>query len=161
MDAVLRRAGESDLEHIKWGLYAAVTWDPTREIPPAEVVIEHAELARYHRDWMRPGDLGVVAERDGSVIGVAFCRLFSAEDHGHGYLDDETPEVAVAVAEGCRGGGIGTRLMEELADAARRSGSTRLSLSVDTKNPARRLYGRIGYRVISDDETGVRMVLDL
>ena len=36
---------------------------------------------------------------------------FHREDHGHGYVDDETPELAVAVWEGRRGEGTGTRLM--------------------------------------------------
>jgi ribosomal protein S18 acetylase RimI-like enzyme len=41
------------------------------------------------------------------------------------------------------------------------AGFTRLSLSVDALNPARRLYERAGYREVSADEDGVRMVLDL
>ncbi|MBP1632938.1 MAG: putative acetyltransferase [Acidobacteria bacterium] len=110
---------------------------------------------------MRPGDVGVVAESDGALLGVAFCRLFTSDDHGHGYVDDETPEVAVAVAEGYRGGGLGARLLNELAEAARRAGFLQLSLSVDSGNPARRLYRRLGYRTVSDDESGVRMVLAL
>jgi len=161
MSAVFRPADEGDLEHVKWALYTAVTWDPEGRVPPFEVTIDHPQLALYHRDWMRPGDVGVVAEREGTVVGVAFCRLFTADDHGHGYVDDETPEIAVAVAEGHRGDGLGRRLLDELAKAAREAGFVRLSLSVDTKNPARRLYTRLGYRTISDDDSGVRMVLDL
>jgi len=161
MSAVFRPADEGDLEHVKWALYTAVTWDPEGRVPPFEVTIDHPQLALYHRDWMRPGDVGVVAEREGTVVGVAFCRLFTADDHGHGYVDDETPEIAVAVAEGHRGDGLGRRLLDELAKAAREAGFVRLSLSVDTQNPARRLYARLGYRTISDDDSGVRMALDL
>ena len=161
MSAVFRPADEGDPEHVKWALYTAVTWDPERRVPPFEVTIDHPQLALYHRDWMRPGDIGVVAEREGTVVGVAFCRLFTADDHGHGYVDDETPEIAVAVAEGHRGDGLGRRLLDELAEAAREAGFVRLSLSVDTQNPARRLYARLGYRTIADDDGGVRMMLDL
>lgn len=161
MDVVFRRAGLDDLEHVKWALYTALAWDPERQLPPREVTLEHPEAARYHRDWGRPGDLGVIATTAGVVVGVAYCRLFGDDDHGHGYVDDRTPEVAVAVREGHRGRGLGARLMTELADAARAAGFSRLSLSVATDNPARRLYDRLGYREIAVDEHGVRMALEL
>jgi ribosomal protein S18 acetylase RimI-like enzyme len=154
----LRPATSADLEHVKRALYVAVAWNPERELPPYEFVIAHPELARYHEGWGRPGDLAVIAEADGEVIGVSSCRLFTAEDHGHGYVDDETPELAVAVWDGHRGEGIGSQLMAALEEAARAAGFTRLSLSVDTDNPAKRLYERLGYEELSVDESGVRML---
>jgi len=93
---------------------------------------------------------------------VAFFRLFTEDEHGHGYVDDETPELGIAVREDSRGEGIGTLLLAELAEQARSRGIIRLSLSVEPENPALRLYQRVGYVEISrDDERGVRMVLDL
>lgn len=156
-----RALTQDDVDHVKWALYEAVSWNPERQLPPYESLIEHPELARYHDGWGRPGDLGVVAELDGDLVGVAFCRLFTEADHGHGYVDEQTPELAVAVVDAHRGKGMGTRLMRELADAARNAGVTRLSLSVDAGNPALRLYERLGYRELARDEGGVRMVLDL
>lgn len=138
-----------------------MAWNPKRELPPREVTLEHPEAVRYHRDWGRRGDVGVIASAGEEIVGVAYCRLFTTEDHGHGYVDDETPELAVGVRVGWRGSGVGTRLLEELAAASREEGYRRLSLSVDTDNPARRLYERLGYREHSSDEDGVRMVLEL
>jgi ribosomal protein S18 acetylase RimI-like enzyme len=157
----LRRAGPEDADAIRWGLFEALAWNPLRELPPPEVTLEHPEAARYHRDWGRGGDVGVIASAGREIVGVAYCRLFTAEDHGHGYVDDETPELAVGVREGWRSSGLGTRLLNELAAAAREQGYRRLSLSVDNDNPARRLYERLGYREHSSDEDGVRMVLRL
>jgi ribosomal protein S18 acetylase RimI-like enzyme len=151
----------ADLEHVKWALFEAVSWNPERELPPFEVTIGHPELARYHRDWGRPGDAGVAAEGGGGVVGVAFYRLFTDDDHGHGYVDPETPELAVAVAPGHRGARIGARLMSDLAETARHAGIARLSLSVDAANPALRLYERLGYVELSRDHAGVRMLLEL
>jgi GNAT superfamily N-acetyltransferase len=141
-----RRGTVDDVEHIRWALYTAVSWDPKRQLPPLGVALEHSQALRYHRDWGRPGDIAVVAELDGEIAGVAYCRLFTDADHGHDYVDDETPEVAVAVREGRRGRGLGARLMNELAQAALAAGFSRLSLSVDADNPARSLDERLGYR---------------
>jgi GNAT superfamily N-acetyltransferase len=158
---VLRQAGAEDLEHVRWALYTALAWNPERELPPPEVTLQHPEAARYHHGWGRPGDLGVIATVSGQVVGMAYCRLFTEDDHGHGYVDDETPEVAVAVRDGHRGRGLGGRLLTELAAAARAAGFRRLSLSVEAANPARQLYERLGYRLVSVDGNAVRMVLDL
>ena len=161
MDPTYRALRGDEVEHVKWALHTAVSWSPERELPPYEVVIDHPKLALYHRNWGRPGDVGVAAERDGEVLGVALFRLFTEEDHGHGFVDEETPELAIAVADRDRGNGIGTRLLDEIATAARAQGFSSLSLSVDVENPALRLYERAGYRELSRDEGGVLMVLDL
>lgn len=157
----LRDAGREDLEHIRWALYTALDWNPQRELPPLELIVEHPEAARYHRDWGRRGDLGVIAEVGEEVVGVAYCRLFTDADPGHGYVDEDTPEVAVAVAESHRGAGIGTLLLNGLAAAGRAAGFAQLSLSVDADNAARSLYERLGYRELTVDEGGVRMLLRL
>jgi ribosomal protein S18 acetylase RimI-like enzyme len=158
---VLRAVAPDDVEHLQRALYDAIAWNPERELPPYDVVIAHPEVERYHRDWGRSGDIGVIAEVEGAVAGVAFCRLFTARDHGEGYVDERTPEVAVAVAEEHRGAGIGGRLLRELADAAQAAGFERLSLSVDAANPARRLYERLGYRELSVADGDVLMLLEL
>lgn len=157
----LRPLAGGDHDHITWALYAAIGWDPQRRLPPFDVALSHPDLARYHEGWGRSGDIGVVAECDGVFAGIAFCRLFTASDHGYGYVDDATPELAVAVEEGWRGRGVGTSLLSRLAAEVRRAGFGSLSLSVDPANPARRLYERLGYREVAVDEQGVRMILDL
>lgn len=161
MKLVIREAGNQDLVHIQWGLCTALAWNPDRELPPPDVMLEHAEAGRYHRGWGRPGDLGVIAEADGEVVGVAYFRLFTDEDHGYGYVDAETPEIAIAVRDGLRGGGVGSRLLAELAAIAREAGFRRLSLSVEAENPARRLYERAGYREVGVEGQAVKMVVDL
>ncbi len=161
-DVTFRPANARDLEHVQWALYEALDWSPDRQLPGPDVILAHPQAAIYHHGWGRPGDLGVIAEDGGTVVGVVFCRLFTDDEHGHGYVDAETPELGIAVHESRRGEGLGAALMTELADLARATGIRRLSLSVETENPARRLYERLGYREVSrDDEGGIRMVLDL
>src|ERR1700745_187873 len=114
----VRPAGPEDVEAIRWALYTALAWNPDRVLPPFEFVLQHPEAERYHRDWCRPGDLGFVATLGDDVLGVEDCGLFVADDHGHGYVDAETPELAVAVRDGNRGEGIGARLLRGLAELA-------------------------------------------
>lgn len=154
-------AAADDGEHIRWALYTALAWDPERELPPPEETLEHPEAARYHRDWGRAGDFGVIASEAGGVVGVAYYRLFTDDDHGYGFVDDATPEVAIGIRSDRRGLGLGTELLTRLAEAATERGFERLSLSVAAANPARRLYERLGYREISVEGDGVRMVVDL
>jgi ribosomal protein S18 acetylase RimI-like enzyme len=157
----LRPGTDADIDDVKRALFEAVSWNPERELPPYEFTIAHPELARYHEGWGRRGDLAVIAEREGEVVGASLCRLFTANDHGHGYVDGETPELAVAVWDGHRGEGIGTRLMAAIEDAARAAGFSQISLSVDADNPARRLYERLGYETLTVDDGGVRMLKGL
>lgn len=161
VDISFRPLTPADAPHVRWALLAALAWNPERQLPPDDVVLEHPEAARYHDDWGRPGDIGVLAERDGDVVGVAYCRLFTEDDHGHGYVDERTPEIAIAVHEDARGTGLGAQLLNELAALARAEGFEQLSLSVDTANPAARLYERLGYREVFADADGLRMLLAL
>ena len=157
----IRAATAADDAAIRWALFAALDWTPKHRLPPFEAVMEHPAAARYHRDWGRPGDLGAIAEADGEVVGVAYCRLFTDDDHGQGYVDAATPEVAVAVRDGHRGTGIGGRLLTALARLVAAAGIEQLSLSVDAENPARHLYEKLGYRELRADDDGVLMLLDL
>lgn len=115
----------------------------------------------YHEAWGRPGDFGVVAYDEEVMVGAAFGRLFTDRDHGHGYVDSDTPELGIAVAEGYRGKGIGRSLMEALADEARAHGMDRMSLSVNNPNPAKHLYDSLGYVAVDDDGSSTTMVIEL
>jgi len=157
----IRPGTPADVGVFRRALYEALDWNPDEQLPEIEVVLAHPEAARYHTDWGRTGDIGVVAAVDGAPIGAAYCRLFTVDDHGHGFVDEETPEVAIAVWGGHRGQGVGGMLLEALEDVAVGVGIERLSLSVDTENPASRLYLRHGYEVISDDGGSFRMLKSL
>ena len=98
----------------------------------------------------------------GSLRGACLeSRSRTASSRANASASHETPEIAVAVRDGHRGRGLGERLLIELARVARQAGFARLSPSVDTGNRAARLYQRLGYRVISRDDHGIRMALRL
>ena len=63
----------------------------------------------------------------------------------YGYVDDQTPELTIAVVPSKRGKGLGEELMQSLLDRARQAGHRSISLSVERANPARKLYERFGF----------------
>lgn len=105
-------------------------------------VIQQPELWRYIEGFgERPGDCGMAAVIDGTVVGAAWSRLM----RGYGYVDDGTPELAVSLYPEYRGRGIGGRLLRALFAELRDRGFRSVSLSVQHANPAYALYRRLGF----------------
>jgi ribosomal protein S18 acetylase RimI-like enzyme len=143
---VIRDLRHDEAEFLREMLIAALDWNPHRELPPKEFVLAHPQVVVFHRDWGRAGDTALVAEEDGEAIGLVWWRFFTDEEHGEGYVDDSTPELAIAVREGHRGRGVGRKLMLAAHERARQDGLPRLSLSVEDENVgAKRLYEDLGY----------------
>ena len=66
---------------------------------------------------------------------------------GYGFVAPEIPELTLAVAPGWRRCGIGAALLSGLMQAAAAEGIPGLSLSVEDRNRARRLYARAGFEI--------------
>ena len=129
------------------------TWD-------AGTVLATPGVAHYIDGWMREGDAGLVATRDETLLGAAWWRIFGSGDRGYGFVDDDIPEIGLAVLETARGQGVGTRLLTELVNLARSQRRRGLSLSVEDGNEgARRLYERLGFVVCAREGNSDTMVL--
>ena len=144
-------------------LYEAAHWRPGEPRPPKEEALSEPKLARYLQDWGRPGDTAILAvDLDGGGrLGAAWYRLMTSEEPGYGYVDSDTPEVALAVVPDHRGRGLGGALLRELRDAARSQGYSALSLSVEKGNPALGLYERNGFVKLFETEEAWTMRADL
>lgn len=102
--------------------------------------------AHYFTSWPRSGDFGLVAENeDGTAMATTWWRFFPADAPGDGFVDETIPELCIWVSDDFRGRGLGTRLLTELIEQAQLRGLPGLSLSVETGNPARALYERLGF----------------
>jgi ribosomal protein S18 acetylase RimI-like enzyme len=157
----IRDLTASEVGFLREMLYAALAWRPGRRLPPKPLVIRLPQVSIFHKGWGRPGDTALVAEEDERLVGLVWYRFFTEEEHGEGYVDEDTPELAIAVVDGARGRGIGRSLMLAMHERARADGVRRISLSVDADNPAKRLYSTLGYVDVEPQDALGRMVLEL
>ena len=137
-------------------LYHAIFQPPGAEPLPREVIYEPKIYSYIENFGSKKGDCGVIAD-NGFVVGMAWTRIIPA----YGHIDDETPELAISVLPEYRGQGIGTRLLEFLFELLREDGYKQTSLSVQKINPALRLYQRVGYKIIRENDEDFIMIKDL
>ena len=114
------------------------------------VSAEEQPVYRYVSSWGRPGDAAVIALEDGFPVGAAWYRLFTRDEPGYGFVDERTPELAIAVVPSRRGRGHGDELLRALLERARAEGYETISLSVERDNPALKLYERFGFRKVAE-----------
>ena len=138
-------------------LYQAI-YLPEGVQPPPRSVVELPELQVYLSAFgAQPGDHCLVAEAEGRVVGAAWSRIMA--DYGH--IDSSTPSLAISLLPDYRGLGIGTQLLGSLLGLLEEQGYHRASLSVQKENPARCLYARTGFRIVTERDTEYLMQQDI
>ena len=95
-----------------------------------------------------------MAEIDGKIVGAVWVRIMN--DYGH--IDDETPSLAISLYKKYRGFGIGTAMMKEILTLLKSHGYKQVSLSVQKDNYAVKLYLKVGFEIVSEDEEAFVMV---
>jgi GNAT superfamily N-acetyltransferase len=114
-------------------------------------------VAAHLNGWRRPGDFGVVAQREGRPVGAAWARQFDQSEGPVFLVGAKTPELSLGVLEEERGKGVGLALLRRLETMAKEQGLDGLCLNVRDSNPALRLYQRAGYRLIKGAEVPNRV----
>jgi ribosomal protein S18 acetylase RimI-like enzyme len=143
---VIRRGGRQDVRFLRDMLHHAYYW---RERSPGD---GPGPVARYVKGWGRPGDTVLIAIEDGFPVGAGWYRLFRDDEPGYGFVDDETPELAIAVVPSRRGRGVGDALLTALCERAQAEGHRALSLSVERSNGALvSFYEKHGFRRVHED----------
>jgi GNAT superfamily N-acetyltransferase len=143
-------------------LLAATNWSPEWPERSRSQVLSSPTTAHYIAGWPRPGDLGVVAEADGQPAGASWLRFLPESDPGYGFVAADVPELTIGVTAAWRGRGLGRALLRAIAGRARAAGISRISLSVERKNFAHRLYESEGFQIVdSSDKDADTMVKDL
>ena len=147
----IRSGTRSDLPFLSRMLLEAFFWNPDAVRPSLELFLRDPQF-RLLENWGRRGDHCLLAEEEGRPVGAAWYRLWTAEKHSYGYVDDTTPELGIAVDRAYRSRGIGRNLLRALCRDAQAQGFARLSLSVDPSNFALHLYESEGFHKV--DESG-------
>jgi GNAT superfamily N-acetyltransferase len=157
----IRQLRPDEVEFLREMLYTALAWRPDTELPPVEYVLAHPQVSVFHEGWGRNGDVALVAELADRRVGLVWYRYFTEDAHGEGFVDETTPELAIAVVDGQRRRGIGRMLMAAAHERALGEGIARISLSVDADNPAKHLYESLGYVDYQLEDGLGRMILAL
>jgi GNAT superfamily N-acetyltransferase len=148
---VLRDADLQDMRFLRDMLRHAYHWRIAQD-PDLPVF-------RYVQNWGRRGDAGVIAFEGPNIFGAAWYRLFPAAAPGFGFVDEETPELTIAVVPSHRGHGTGGELLEALLERARSDGFPRVSLSAEPGQTG--FYEKHGFREQRREDRTVTMVADL
>ena len=136
MAVVVRRGAAQDVRFLRDMLHHAYYWkerapDVGPNPPPGPVQL-------YVKAWGRPGDAAVIALEDGFPVGAAWFRLFRASAPGYGFVDERTPELAIAVVPNARGKGVGSELLDALLAARARARASTPSALASTGATAAR-----------------------
>lgn len=138
-------------------LYEAIFIPDGVEKPPRKI-IKNRELQVYVKDFGKSKDDNcLVAECNGEVVGACWSRIM--DDYGH--VDDETPSLAISLYEEYRGMKIGTKMMEHLMVLLKEKGYNKVSLSVNKNNYAVKMYKKLGFKPVRENEEDYIMICDL
>ena len=156
MDYRIREIRENEYYVLSEFLYEAIFIPVGMEKPP-KAIIEQPELQVYIADFGKSDDWCLVAEVKEKIVGAVWVRIM--DDYGH--IDDETPSFAISLYEEYRNMGIGTALMRDMLEFLKNKGYKRTSLSVQKANYAVRMYQKVGFEVIDENEEEYIMVCRL
>jgi ribosomal protein S18 acetylase RimI-like enzyme len=147
----IRKASAADIPFMRSMLPHAYGWRVNQfeaEIP----------LTRYVDNWGRTGDVGVISTEVGHRVGAAWFRSFRAAEPGYGFVDEQTPELTIAIVPSRRRHGVGQALLDALLEKAQEEGQAQVSLSVESDSPAVAFYERNGFERTGETHGGLVML---
>ena len=154
MDYIIREMTETEYPLLNDFLYEAIFIPEGVEAPPKSI-INLPELQVYVSGFgTQKDDKALVAEIGGTVVGAVWVRIMN--DYGHN--DDRTPSFAISVYKEYRGMGIGTAMMRKMLGILKDCGYESVSLAVQKANYAVRMYEKVGFEIVGENEEEFIMV---
>ena len=154
MDYAIRKIQKQEYPLLDNFLYEAIFVPEDIEPLPKTIIISPELQVYVERFGESKDDLGLAAEIDDKIIGAVWVRIMN--DYGH--IDDETPSLAISLYKKYRGFGIGTAMMKEILTLLKSHGYSRISLSVQKANYAAKMYLKIGFEIVKENEEEYIMV---
>jgi len=154
MHYVIRELQENEKSLLNDFLYEAIYVLDGTALPSKDIIYK-PELQVYVSDFGEEKDDNcLVTEVDGRVVGAVWVRIIN--DYGH--VDDRTPSFAISLYPDYRGLGIGTKMMKEMLTLLINKGYEKVSLSVQKANYAYKMYLKVGFEIVGENEGEYIMV---
>ena len=148
MDYIIRAMRETEYPLLEDFLYEAI-FIPEGVAPPPKSIVNTPELQVYIENFgTQIHDKALVAEINHQVIGAVWVRIM--DDYGH--VDDETPSFAISLYKEYRGLGIGTEMMKAMLAILKDCGYRQASLAVQKANYAVKMYRKVGFEIVGENE---------
>ncbi len=157
MDYLIRSLRQEEIPILDTFLYQAI-YVPEGAAALPKDIIKQPELQVYVKDFGKErADRCFVAEAGGKIIGAVWVRIM--DDYGH--VDDETPSFAISLLEEFRNNGVGTALMKRMLRELKSRGYKQASLAVQEKNYAVRMYKKVGFEIVDENDEEYIMICRL
>lgn len=157
MEYTIRKMNELEYPLLNDFLYEAINIPDGIEPPPRNIIAS-SELQIYvDRFGAFKDDIALVAEVEKKIVGAIWVRIMN--DYGH--IDDKTPSLAISLYKEYRGQRIGTNMMREMLALLKAHGYKRISLSVQKANYAAKMYRKIGFEIVKENEEEWIMICKL
>ena len=157
MNYHIRKIREDEYYLLDDFIYEAI-FIPEGVTPPPKSIIAQPDLQVYIRNFgSEKDDICFVAEADGKVVGAVWVR--DMQDYGH--IADGVPSFAISLYKEYRNHGIGTELMKTMLGELKSRGYEKTSLAVQKANYAVKMYKKVGFEVIDENDEEYIMVCEL
>ena len=95
----IRPIQESDKKFLWDMLFETIYFPEGEEKPNKEEFLNQPNISKYLDDFCnKTSDAGFIAEDEGKhLVAAAWFRLFDKSNKGYGYINDDIPELSIAV----------------------------------------------------------------
>ncbi|MEE1017669.1 MAG: GNAT family N-acetyltransferase [Ruminococcus sp.] len=154
MNYIIREMHPNENPLLEDFLYQAIYQPDKTNLAPRSI-IEKPELQVYIKDFgTKKDDYCFCAEVDGKIVGAVWVRNIN----GYGSVDNNTVEFAISVFDEYQKMGIGTALMNKMLEHLNKLNYSKASLAVQKENYAVRMYQKVGFEIVDENEQEYIMI---
>ena len=154
MNYIIREMYPNENPLLEDFLYQAIYQPDKTNLAPRSI-IEKPELQVYIKDFgTKKDDYCFCAEVDGKIVGAVWVRNIN----GYGSVDNNTVEFAISVFDEYQKMGIGTALMNKMLEHLNKLNYSKASLAVQKENYAVRMYQKVGFEIVDENEQEYIMI---